>query len=53
MRIVASHAAPTPTSRMHSSHDCGVGRGSLACQRSKAKAAATETANCMNLIGRA
>ncbi len=43
---VNSHAAPKPTIRMHSSHDCGVGSGSLACQRSKAKAAAIETAHC-------
>jgi hypothetical protein len=47
---VNTHAAPTPTSRMHSSQDWTVGNGSLACQRSNAKAAATETANCMKRI---
>lgn len=49
---VNSHAAPTPTNRTHNSHDCGVGRGSFACQRSKANAAATDTANCTKRIGK-
>jgi|JI9StandDraft_1071089.scaffolds.fasta_scaffold83050_4 hypothetical protein len=43
---VNNHAAPNPTIRMHSNHDCIVGSGALACQRSKAKAAAMETAHC-------
>lgn len=43
---VNSHADPTPTIRMQSIHDCFVGRGSLACHRSKANAAAMETAHC-------
>lgn len=43
---VNSHADPKPTIRMQISHDCIVGRGSLACQRSKAKAAAIDTAHC-------
>lgn len=46
MMIVNNHAAPKPTIRMASNHDCGVGRGLLACHRSNAKAAAIETAHC-------
>ena len=42
---VNNHAAPTPTIRIANSHDCAVGRGSLACQRSNAKAAAIDTAH--------
>ncbi len=53
MIIVNSHAAPTPTTRMQSNHECGVGSGSLICQQSKANAAATETMNCKNRIGKA
>lgn len=45
MITVNSHAAPKPITRTSSSHDCGVGSGSLACQRSKANAAAIETAH--------
>jgi len=52
MIAVNSHALPTPTTRMQSNHDCGVGSGSEACQRSKANAAATETANCKKRIGK-
>jgi hypothetical protein len=47
---VNSHAAPTPTSNTQSSHDWPVGRGSLACHRSKAKAATIDTAHCANSI---
>lgn len=50
MSTVNSHAAPTPTMSTQSNHDCHVGRGSLACQRSKAKAAVTDTANCSQRI---
>lgn len=46
MSTVISHAEPTPTIRMQSNHDWYVGNGSLACHLSKAKAAATEMANC-------
>lgn len=48
---VNSHAAPTPITSTHNNHDCAVGRGSLACQRSKAKAASAETMTCKNRIG--
>ena len=50
MMTVASHAAPNPTTRIMSSHDCFVGRGSLTCQRWKAKAAAIEIAHCTTSI---
>lgn len=51
MTCVYSHAAPNPTNRTHSSHDCTVGRGSTAAwYRSKAKAAATDTASCDSSI---
>lgn len=46
MSHVAKYADPTPTMSTQSNHDCGVGSGSLACQRSKAKAAAIDTAHC-------
>lgn len=47
MNHVTNHAEPTPTMRIASNHDCAVGSGSLACQRSNQNAAATETTNCM------
>jgi len=47
------HAAPNPTIRMHSNHDCPVGRGSFACHRSKANAAAIDTAHCKYRMGTA
>lgn len=50
MSTVHNHAAVTPTTTMQSSHDCGVGSGSLACQRSNAYAAATETQSCVASI---
>lgn len=50
MMIVASHAEPNPTIRMHRNHDCGVGSGSSACQRSKAYAAAIDTAHWKYLM---
>ena len=53
MNHVASHALPIPTMSTHNSHDCPVGRGSSACQRSKAYAAATDTANCNQRTGEA
>lgn len=53
MICVTSHAAPTPTMSTHRSHDWNVGKGSLFCQQSKAKAAATDTQNCKNCIGEA
>ncbi len=48
---VNNHAAPMPTIITHNSHDCGVGSGSLSCQRSKAKAARIDTAHCQYCIG--
>lgn len=53
MRTVARYADPMPTISTASNHDCGVGRGSLACQRSKAKAAAIDTAHWNQCTGRA
>jgi hypothetical protein len=51
MTCVYSHAAPKPTKRTQSSHDCVVGSGSTAAwYRSKAKAAATDTASCDSSI---
>jgi hypothetical protein len=50
MMTVNSHAAPTPTMSTHNSHDWLVGSGSLACQRSKAKAARIDTAHCATSI---
>lgn len=53
MSTVTRYAAPTPTISTHSNHDCAVGRGSLACQRSKAKAAAIDTTNWNHCTGAA
>lgn len=51
MSTVTPYAAPTPMTRTQSNHARGVGRGSLACQQSKRKAATTETMNCKNRMG--
>lgn len=51
MITVTSHAAPAPITSTHKNHDCVVGRGSLSCQRSKAKAATADTMTCKNRIG--
>lgn len=54
MSHVTSHAEPTPTNRTQSNHDWNVGSGSVAaCHLSNAKAAPTETANCIHRILRA
>lgn len=51
MNSVHTQAAPTPTIKTQSNHDCAVGNGSYAAwYRSKAKAAATETASCESSI---
>lgn len=51
MRIVTSHAAPTPMTSTQSNHEWKVGSGSKAAwYRSKANAAATDTTNCIHCM---
>ncbi|CAB4147572.1 hypothetical protein UFOVP1020_28 [uncultured Caudovirales phage] len=51
MSQVYAHAAPKPITKTQSVHDCHVGSGSYAAwYRSKAYAAATETASCESSI---
>lgn len=48
MITVNSHAAPTPTNRTPSNHDCWVGASISGRQLRKAYAAATDTASWMS-----